>query len=267
MFVLLSITQFHVPYYAGRTLPNFLALPPVILAFSMIVRATDLISPDPTITENKISSTHAPVNLHKQRQRLQIALAILTFTATVVRLEVAPMAVAIAAILVARKDLSSVQAVVSGAVGGFTGLGEDQSYVHRYFMLMRSVDRDCRWVLLRSDLPPFGLVARALGVHVQYPSRSRCRMGRDACVLLHHYSASPDIGLVLLLEHGVRPGKRDRIACPPFCCYHLRTESRWPQGESKRSDVKTPLTTEEWRFIVYVVPLINVLAAQAVARM
>ena len=27
MFVLVSMTQFHIPYYAGRTLPNFLALP------------------------------------------------------------------------------------------------------------------------------------------------------------------------------------------------------------------------------------------------
>jgi hypothetical protein len=26
-FILLSLTQFHVPYYAGRTLPNFMALP------------------------------------------------------------------------------------------------------------------------------------------------------------------------------------------------------------------------------------------------
>jgi alpha-1,6-mannosyltransferase len=26
-FVLLSLTQFHVPYYAGRTLQNFIALP------------------------------------------------------------------------------------------------------------------------------------------------------------------------------------------------------------------------------------------------
>jgi alpha-1,6-mannosyltransferase len=26
-FVLLSMTQFHVPYYAGRTLQNFIALP------------------------------------------------------------------------------------------------------------------------------------------------------------------------------------------------------------------------------------------------
>lgn len=27
LFLILSTTQFHIPYYAGRTLPNFMALP------------------------------------------------------------------------------------------------------------------------------------------------------------------------------------------------------------------------------------------------
>lgn len=27
LFLILSLTQFHIPYYAGRTLPNFTALP------------------------------------------------------------------------------------------------------------------------------------------------------------------------------------------------------------------------------------------------
>lgn len=26
-FILLSLSQFHIPYYAGRTLPNFMAMP------------------------------------------------------------------------------------------------------------------------------------------------------------------------------------------------------------------------------------------------
>ncbi|BGP43740.1 Dol-P-Man:Man(7)GlcNAc(2)-PP-Dol alpha-1,6-mannosyltransferase [Rhodotorula kratochvilovae] len=72
-FLLLTATQFHVPYYAGRTLPNMLAFPLVALGL--------LIAPP------ALSSVARP--RRATRSHLLAAFALLAFAAVVIRLELA----------------------------------------------------------------------------------------------------------------------------------------------------------------------------------
>ena len=94
------------PYYAGRFLPNFLALPPVVLSFSTILRFT--------------TGPRTPAT----KEYLSKALITLAFAAVVIRLELAPLVAAVAGVLLIRGDLPPVDIVTAGALGGFGGLGE-----------------------------------------------------------------------------------------------------------------------------------------------
>jgi hypothetical protein len=94
-FVLLSVLQFHIPFYAGRTLPNFTALPLVNLSIAYV--------------------------LHEEYWR---GVALLTAAATVVRLELALMVVPLAINLVVLKRMSFTAALTAGLAGGFGSLGK-----------------------------------------------------------------------------------------------------------------------------------------------
>ena len=118
-FIVLSLTQFHVPFYAGRFLPNFMALPSVILAFSLILRTAH--RQDLAILTTTASEASGARRSHSRI--LPLALALLTFTATVVRLELAPLVATVALVLVLQSRLSLVHALIAGAVGGFGGIG------------------------------------------------------------------------------------------------------------------------------------------------
>ncbi|WWC58720.1 uncharacterized protein I303_101264 [Kwoniella dejecticola CBS 10117] len=104
-FTLLSLTGFHIPYYAGRTLPNFMALPGVFLAISLLLRA---------------GSKPAPSSVTKKRQRSAIIL--LTALATVVRLELALFLIPTALSLVILRRASLAQVISWGMLGGFGSL-------------------------------------------------------------------------------------------------------------------------------------------------
>ncbi|TXT11214.1 hypothetical protein VHUM_01965 [Vanrija humicola] len=92
-FVVFTLAQFHIPYYAGRTLPNFTALPLFIYSLSLILR------------ESYFS-----------------AIAILTAAATVIRLEIALFVVPTALSLAVQKKISFASAIAAGALGGFGSL-------------------------------------------------------------------------------------------------------------------------------------------------
>ena len=81
---------------------------PVIYAFSGILRQVRLPTPS------------APHDLSK-------GLAILAFTAIVIRLELAPLTLAVAAVLYSQNALSFSRTVLSGLVGGSIGLSESIS--------------------------------------------------------------------------------------------------------------------------------------------
>ena len=120
-FLIFSLSQFHVPFYAGRFLPNFLALPPVIFAFSLILRALER---QPVAKSSKVGSQTTFIPTGHSTRVLSFAVGLLTFTATVVRLELAPIAVTVAAVLFLQSRLSLAQTVSAGAIGGVVGLGK-----------------------------------------------------------------------------------------------------------------------------------------------
>ncbi|RDB28916.1 putative Dol-P-Man:Man(7)GlcNAc(2)-PP-Dol alpha-1,6-mannosyltransferase [Hypsizygus marmoreus] len=68
-FTFLSISQFHLPFWMGRTLPNMYALLPVNIATSFLI-------------------DRAPNSMKPPKMSTIIAIALLTFTAVVVRAEV-----------------------------------------------------------------------------------------------------------------------------------------------------------------------------------
>ncbi|KAK8865936.1 hypothetical protein IAR55_001085 [Kwoniella newhampshirensis] len=104
-FTLLSLTSFHIPYYAGRTLPNFMALPGVFWSISLILRSKSSSSPE-TVTI----------------KRSRTAIVLLTALVTIVRLELALFLLPIALSLVVSGRISVRQAVTWGMLGGFGSL-------------------------------------------------------------------------------------------------------------------------------------------------
>ncbi|KAF8718278.1 hypothetical protein AX14_011943 [Amanita brunnescens Koide BX004] len=69
-FVLLTCSQFHLPFWMGRTLPNMFALLPVNIAFSRIIG-------------------HNPVSIGQVKRSYKVAIGLLTLTSVVFRAEIA----------------------------------------------------------------------------------------------------------------------------------------------------------------------------------
>lgn len=98
LFLILSTTQFHIPYYAGRTLPNFMALPFALFGISLIIRPSK----------------------HSSKPRL--GLTIISLTGTIARMEIAPISLALALTLIWQRRLSVFQALSGGVYGGIIGI-------------------------------------------------------------------------------------------------------------------------------------------------
>lgn len=118
-FLVLSLSQFHIPYYAGRTLPNCLALPfgePFqIQVFRLIGTVTYAIS---TLLRSLRSSSFSTSG----QQDVRTAVIILTATATLVRLEIALFLLPTILSLVLLGRLSIRKALSCGVIGGFGSL-------------------------------------------------------------------------------------------------------------------------------------------------
>lgn len=120
-FTIFSLAQFHIPYYASRTLPNFLALPPVAYAVSQLLRG-----------------------------KYWAGIVILTAVATVIRLEVALLVLPTALVLVLTGRMSLGSALGAGIAGGIGSLGE----YDRTLTLLTWQPTLRRWTFC-SGLPPF----------------------------------------------------------------------------------------------------------------
>ncbi|KAL0252632.1 hypothetical protein I308_102024 [Cryptococcus tetragattii IND107] len=103
-FTLLSLSSFHIPYYAGRTLPNFMALPGVLWSISHVMMA-----------QTAISEADRVASLRK-------AVIALTALATIVRLELALFVIPLALSLLINRQAGFGQVLKWGILGGFGSL-------------------------------------------------------------------------------------------------------------------------------------------------
>ncbi|KAL7424772.1 Dol-P-Man:Man(7)GlcNAc(2)-PP-Dol alpha-1,6-mannosyltransferase [Cryptotrichosporon argae] len=236
LFALLSLAQFHIPFYAGRTLPNSLALPGVIYAISLILR-------------------------DESRRITASALALLTAIATVIRLELALFVLPLAAALLLFGRLTFTSTLVAGLAGGIGSL---------------AISAPLDYFLWAPVLPHPSLPFKP--AHALWPELSAARFnvvegGADAWGRspAHWYAtrALPKLlagaaPLLLLLPlAGVRKG-------------------RYAMGGSRAAGEVLRLLGpavlgligglsavghKEWRFIVYAVPVLNILAAAVAASL
>ncbi|WVQ76291.1 hypothetical protein IAR50_005956 [Cryptococcus sp. DSM 104548] len=223
LFLLFSMTQFHVPFYAGRTLPNFMALPFVLWSYSYFIRP------------------------HQSGRGAMQGIGLVTLTATIARLELTPLAIALAGISVLQGRLSFARALLSGAAGGFIGL------------------------LLTSCVDIYFLAPIA---HM-YPYHQWPELSAALFNIVQGKSA----------EWGVMPGwyylaalVKLGLGAVPFWVVGVYVGVQ-RKGEDRRMvelvlgcvvalvGSLSLVAHKEWRFIVYSVPLLNILAARAAATL
>ncbi|GAA6015223.1 hypothetical protein JCM10207_003649 [Rhodosporidiobolus poonsookiae] len=100
-FLLLQATSFHVPFWAGRTIPNMLAFPLVQFAFGVLVTP-------PAISDNSASTRRST------KRNLAAALSLLAITAVIFRLELVTLLVPFALEHLIRGTLSLTDLFVPG---------------------------------------------------------------------------------------------------------------------------------------------------------
>ncbi|GMK58663.1 hypothetical protein CspeluHIS016_0601050 [Cutaneotrichosporon spelunceum] len=239
-FVVLTLAQFHIPFYAGRTLPNFTALPLVVLAFSLLLR-----------------------------DRLWTGIALLTATATVIRLEVALLAIPIALALVIQRRLSFLSALSAGLVGGFGSLTISAVIDYKLWSptLPHSSLPDftprhtlwpelaaAYWNIAYGHADDWGIMPRS------YYAKALTKMLAGAAPLL-------GLGIIWAFVLGVT-GKRGHV-------FDNETLRRTVAGVARTLGpgvvalmlVLSTVGHKEWRFIVYAIPVFNIIAAACAAAL
>ncbi|ODN76052.1 hypothetical protein L202_05997 [Cryptococcus amylolentus CBS 6039] len=223
LFLLFSMTQFHVPFYAGRTLPNFMALPFVLWGCSYVIRP------------------------QQSARGVMQGICLSTLTATISRLELAPLAIALAGISVLQGRVSFTRGLLSGAAGGFLGLALTNSVDTYFFAPISHLYPYYQWPELSAAV--FNIVQGKSADWGVMPG-------------WYYLAALVKLGMgaVPFWGCGVYMGLRGE-----------RVERRMVQlvlGCLIASVGCLSLVGhKEWRFIIYSIPLLNILAARAAATL
>ncbi|GAA6003344.1 dolichyl-P-Man:Man(7)GlcNAc(2)-PP-dolichol alpha-1,6-mannosyltransferase [Rhodotorula paludigena] len=217
-FALLAATQFHVPFWAGRTLPNMLAVPLVQVALGLLVCPPGL------------SSVVKP--RRATRHHLLAAFALLTFAATVIRLELVALVVPFALEHLARGLVGLGELVFAGALSGAGSLALSAA-VDTHFC------RSSTWLWPEGQAFLFNVVK---GKSEDWGVSPPLYYFTSAIPKLLHLSLAP----ATFSLFADRRTRRLLLPCLAFVA------------------LLSGLKHKEWRFVAYVVPAFNAAAAAGI---
>ncbi|KAK9480083.1 Alg9-like mannosyltransferase family-domain-containing protein [Lipomyces japonicus] len=214
-FGLFQYSQFHITYYASRTLPNMFAFPLTTIALALWIHAQS-------------GNNNNNNNRHGQQQ-LQTTIAILAFATIVFRFEILIVTAAVALSLLINRQLSPSVIIVAGLKGGIFGL-----------ILSAIVD---------SYFWQFPLIPEIWGFYFNAILGKSSEWGVEP---IHAYFSKHIPKLLLnpaalpLAVFGILFDRRSHKYVAPTVLF-ISVYSLQPH--------------KEWRFIIYVVPLISLYAA------
>ncbi|KAG2145216.1 glycosyltransferase family 22 protein [Suillus clintonianus] len=210
MYVLLTCSQFHLPFWMGRTLPNMFALFPVNLGFYALY-------------------DRAPQSKYPTRRSVDVAFALLTFTAVVFRSEVALLLAPLAIQALLLRHTSFLRLIIVGFLSGMLSIA-----------LTVAIDS-----YLWNQWPVW---PELYGIYFNVFQGKSSEWGTSP---IHAYFLShlPKLllgSLPLAVLGAVVDGRVQALIHPPLLFIGLISS----------------LGHKEWRFIIYVVPLFNIAAAR-----
>ncbi|KAI9507337.1 glycosyltransferase family 22 protein [Russula earlei] len=219
LFTLITVSQFHIPFWMGRTLPNMLALPFVNFALYLFL--------DSGSRAARMSTT-----------RLSWAIALMTFAAVVIRVEIAPLL-----------GLFAIQLFADGSLS-----------VTRLVKVLRFLCATYHMVFMHA-----GRIALTVSIDSFF---------------WDHWPLWPEFSSVYF---NVYEGKSADWGVSPFWTYFatflprllMATEVFIPFGFASNAHIRSLVESavgflflmsflghKEWRFVVYVVPILNIASAQ-----
>ncbi|KAH0832984.1 glycosyltransferase family 22 protein [Lanmaoa asiatica] len=226
-YALLTCSQFHLPFWMGRTLPNMFALVPGILPL-----VNSNISAEISLVVNLayyLLHDRAPKSTQPSRKCINIAVALLTFTAVVFRSEVALLLVPLALQLLIQGHTTFLDLVKVGLSVGLTSVAITVA-VDSYFWN--------QWPLW-PEL--YGLYFNVyLGKSADWGT-SPAHTYFTAYLPKLLLGTTPMAILGAALDHRIRS-----MLVAPFVFV----------------SALSALGHKEWRFIIYVVPIVNIAAAK-----
>ncbi|KAF8635073.1 hypothetical protein AX15_000563 [Amanita polypyramis BW_CC] len=209
-FVLLTCSQFHLPFWMGRTLPNMFALLPVNITASWLVG-------------------HNPVSTRLVKRANKMAVALLTFTAVVLRAEIALLLAPLTIQALVTRKLTLLEVIRVGLYSGLASIALTNA-VDSYF-----------W-------NTFPLWPELQGIYFNvYLGKSADWGVSPPLTYVKSYLPKLLLGSLPLSVVGAMIDGRIRTLLFPSISFIA---------------LLSFLGHKEWRFIIYVVPIFNLAAAR-----